>query len=134
MQDTFPGATERAAPRILVVEDTASVRRVAVGLLLAAGFEPVGVDCLAAAIAALTAQPGRFDALLVDLGLPDGGPDDVIAALVAVSGGAPIVAMSGTPRDAPAGAAAFVEKPFRVDALARVLRGAMEAATAQSAA
>lgn len=57
----------------------------------------------------------RPDVVLVDLGLPDGGGEDLIRDLAA-DGGPPAVAISGDPAGRgpalAAGAAAFVEKPL----------------------
>jgi two-component system, OmpR family, KDP operon response regulator KdpE len=113
---------------ILAIEDDASLLRSLVMTLKAAGYGGVGAETLAEARRALAHH--RPDAILLDLGLPDGEGLDFIAE---IRRGAltPIVVL--TARDAEAlkvraldaGADDYVTKPFGVEELLARLRAAL---------
>lgn len=56
--------------QLLVVDDDAGILDLMQYILESAGAEVVAVTSARKAIATLTASPGRFDALLADLGMP----------------------------------------------------------------
>ncbi|MCR5873846.1 ATP-binding protein [Phenylobacterium sp. J426] len=133
-------ATEPAQPadgrgaRLLLCEDDADVARVLQAALEAQGFRTEVAATLKAAAAAL-AEPGRFDALLLDLRLPDGSGLDLLRRLRAdpATGRLPAIIVSADSAD-PAAIANldlidWIEKP--VD-MAR-LQAALEQATDDSA-
>ena len=68
---------------VLVVDDDAGFRDIARRILLAGGFVVAG-EAATASEAAATAIELRPDALLVDIGLPDGDGTMLAAALVAM--------------------------------------------------
>lgn len=113
---------------ILVVEDDASLLRSLVMTLKAAGYAPVGVGTLAEARRMRVHY--RPQAILLDLGLPDGDGLDFIAA-VRLDDLTPIVVL--TARDAEAlkvraldaGADDYVTKPFGLEELLARLRAAL---------
>lgn len=113
--------------RVLIVEDQPDLRRLMRDHLLAGGFTVDAVADLAGAEAALAA--GSFDALVVDLGLPDG---DGLALLKAGQGDRP-PAIVVTARDAvsdriaglDAGADDYLVKPVNLDELVARLRAIM---------
>lgn len=61
----------RPSPKVLIVEDDAAVGRVLRMSLCAAGFDVVALPSGTEALNVLK-QPGAIDAVIVDLGLPDG--------------------------------------------------------------
>ena len=65
----------RRAPRVLVVEDEPLVRLLMVQTLVEAGFEIEEAASTGQASARLAASEWPFDALVIDLGLPDGRGD-----------------------------------------------------------
>lgn len=113
---------------ILVVEDDASLQRSLVMTLKAAGYGAIGVGTLAEARRMRAHY--KPQAILLDLGLPDGDGLDFICAARAEDL-TPIVVL--TARDAEAlkvraldsGADDYVTKPFGVDELLARLRAAM---------
>lgn len=113
---------------ILVVEDDASLRRSLEVTLKAAGYVVVGVGTLADARRMRAHY--RPQAILLDLGLPDGDGLDLIYA-VRADDLTPIVVL--TARDAEplkvcaldAGADDYVTKPFGLDELLARLRAAL---------
>jgi PAS domain S-box-containing protein len=83
---------ESAAMRILLVEDHDDTRRLLQRLMTRWGHTVTVADNVAAARAAIA--EGTFDAVLSDLGLPDGTGLDVVKALREISD-IPAIAMSG---------------------------------------
>lgn len=63
--DTFP------KPRVLIVDDTPSIRNSLAGLLTARGFDVVTADCVITALNLITSH--TFDVLLTDLHMPAPG-------------------------------------------------------------
>jgi signal transduction histidine kinase/CheY-like chemotaxis protein len=127
----------RGAPRgsgvVLVVDDEELVRATAGRVLASLGFEPVLVAGGEAALAWLARSP-RPAAVLLDLAMPgmDGGA--CFRELQARHPGLPVVISSGFARNGraqelvDAGAAGFVQKPYRVEELARALHAAVASA------
>jgi two-component system nitrate/nitrite response regulator NarL len=103
------------APRVLVVDDHASFRAAATGLLRDAGYDVVGeaADVLAALLRTAALSP---DVMLLDIGLPDIDGFEVIARLHALPTPPRVVLVSS--RDAAdygervrtCGAAGFIAK------------------------
>jgi DNA-binding response OmpR family regulator len=89
LDQPIPGA------RILVVEDEPLIRMIAVEALLDAGFEVGEAANAAEAMAHLDRGDVRFDAAIIDIGLPD-RPGDLLAQDIrAVWPDLPIVIASG---------------------------------------
>ncbi|TDG04202.1 response regulator transcription factor [Paracraurococcus ruber] len=119
---------------LLIVEDDAALRATLAEQLAQDGeFEPAAAGSVAAAEAMLGAAEDGFDAILLDVGLPDGDGREFCARLRRQGLRVPILLLTG--RDAEqdvirgldAGANDYVQKPFRrAELLARVraqLRG-----------
>ena len=113
--------------RLLVVEDDERV-----GALLAGGLRGAGyaVDLVRTAEDALhaPAEPATYDAIVLDLGLPDGDGLDLLRKLRAGGARAPVLILSarGEPADRIAGldlgADDYVAKPFLLDEVLARLR------------
>lgn len=125
------------AARILVVEDEADIRRFVRLTLAAAGyevFEAAGVQ--RGLIEAGTRRP---DALVLDLGLPDGDGMDLIRDLRTWSA-APIIVLSARAREddkiaaLDAGADDYLVKPFGAGELLARVRAQLRRHVGQSAA
>ena len=120
--------------RILLVEDHAALRELTSAHLAARGFvvdEVGGVEEARAAMASM-----RYDALVVDLGLPDGDGAELIARqgrAAKLRGEAPVPALILTARDSledrlaglNGGADDYLVKPFRVEELEARLRAVL---------
>lgn len=116
--------------RILCVEDEAAILRLLEVILARDGHEALTAPDGAAALAALKA--GNFDAVLLDLGLPDRDGLEMIGAIHAVAP-VPVIVVSAredvrekvTALDL--GAADYLTKPFDGDELLARLRAALRA-------
>lgn len=138
-----PGASSEttqgaSAPRVLVVDDQASIRLIAEEILSASGYA-VTVAASAEEALSLTRTGGeRYDVLVSDLGLPGTPGDELADLLLAESPDLRLVFMSGSNETVEScgafepDAVAFLEKPFPLqdlaDAVARVLAGRAETA------
>src|SRR3954466_7390181 len=103
----------RAVPTVLIVEDDRVIVRVLEINLSADGFDVITASTGAGAVERASAT--AFAAIVCDLGLPDVSGDELVSALVAVAGGAPIVVVSGAEPDARSsdGYASMVEAVLR---------------------
>lgn len=123
---------------VLLVDDEEPLVRLGEEMLAELGYEPVGFSSGADALAALRAEPQRFDLLLSDEAMPGLTGSELAQAARALRPDLPIVLMSGliTPalqqRARELGAAAVLGKPLVAAdiaaALARARRGLQRAA------
>ena len=118
------------SPSVLVVEDESDLRQLVGESLEAAGFTPVLVATAAEALDRLDAF--AFDALVVDLRLPDAdGMDILAAALDRYPGilGVVVTGFGGVEEAVTAirrGAIDFLIKPFQLGRLSRVLSAGLD--------
>src|SRR4051812_22347773 len=114
--------------RVLVVDDEPQILRALRPALVAAGYEVFEAGSGTAALSALAAE--GYDAVILDLGLPDMDGKDVITRLREWSE-APILVLSARDIEAEKieardrGADDFVNKPFAVGELMARLRAAL---------
>lgn len=119
------GVTPLPAPRILVVEDTDSLRLSAVRALRAEGYVVVearhGQDALR--VIERAAEP--FDVVVTDVSMPVMSGYKLGRRLAESRPGLPVVYMSNAPREMlircglPPGPTPFLRKPFRPEDLVR---------------
>jgi CheY-like chemotaxis protein len=122
--------------RILIIDDDEAVRRTTMIMLEARGFEVVAVDSGKAGVDAIAA--GGFDAVIVDLFMPDMDGLSTTRAIRQQSPSIPIIAVSGFMfRDkcpnmpnfhsmaTESGATATLYKPFRPNELVQVITDAI---------
>jgi DNA-binding response OmpR family regulator len=114
---------------ILIVDDDRALRATLAEQLKAEGeFEPIEVETLAQAEAVLTRKDGRVDAVLLDVGLPDGDGRDFTRKLRKLGVKVPVIMLTGADTEADtikgldAGANDYVAKPFRYGELLARLR------------
>jgi CheY-like chemotaxis protein len=130
--DGAPQALPRGAhEQVLVVDDEEALVRLATDTLTGLGYVPVGFTSSREALAAFTAHPDRFDAVLTDERMPGLSGSELIRALRQVRPSVPVVLVSGylgaavVRRAREAGADAVLGKPVArhelASALARVL-------------
>jgi DNA-binding response OmpR family regulator len=117
----------RAGLKILIVDDDAALRQsLAEQLELHAEF--VSVECDSAAGALEIVGRERFDAIVLDIGLPDMDGRELCRRLRSGAVTAPIVMLTGADSEADtiegldAGANDYVTKPFRLSVLLARLR------------
>ncbi|MCK6480552.1 MAG: sigma-54 dependent transcriptional regulator [Planctomycetes bacterium] len=117
-------------PRLLVVEDEGPMRELVVEELSLRGLPAAGAASLAAARAAIAER--EFDAVLLDLRLPDGDGMDLLREIRAEPGGPEVVistghgSVSSAVEAMRAGAFHYAVKPFVLDEVEMVLRRALE--------
>ncbi|MCE0743965.1 response regulator transcription factor [Acetobacter sicerae] len=114
---------------ILIVDDDQTLRQMLVEQLQVEGeFQAVEADSVAAAWEALKAPDARFDAIILDVTLPDGDGRDFCVELRRAGLRMPIVMLTGSDDEADivrgldAGANDYVAKPFRIAELLARLR------------
>jgi DNA-binding NtrC family response regulator len=116
--------------RILVIDDEESIRLGLVKGLTRLGYEAQAVATGRAGVDRFTA--GGFDAVLTDVRLPDLSGLDVVAILTEMDADVPVVVMTGYGTVEMAlealrrGAKDYVQKPFSVDEVGRLLARAIE--------
>jgi PAS domain S-box-containing protein len=120
------GGHTSIALRLLVVEDHQPTLFVLRRLLARTGHHVITASSMAAAISA--AQSGFFDAVISDLGLPDGTGNELMSRLREIQPGIAGIALSGygmeedIRRSREAGFTAHLVKPVDYDQLRRTLR------------
>jgi DNA-binding response OmpR family regulator len=114
---------------ILVVDDDNALRSALVEQLRHDGeFDPTEAESLADAQARLAAPDSRYDAILLDVGLPDGDGRDFCRQLRAKGIKVPIIMLTGSAeetdivRGLDSGANDYIAKPFRLNELLARLR------------
>jgi signal transduction histidine kinase/CheY-like chemotaxis protein len=126
------GATPRGTERILVVEDDAAVRQVAVAMLTQLGYAVEAVESAEAALDRL-ASGAAPDLLLTDVVLTGISGPELAARARRARAGQRVLFMSGyvdaaVIRDGPLQAGAhFLQKPFTAGGLGRKVREALDA-------
>jgi DNA-binding response OmpR family regulator len=121
------GVYMHAAHKILIVDDDAALRQSLAEQLDRDG-EFVSVECETAGEALETVGRERFDAILLDVGLPDMDGRELCRALRNASVTVPIVMLTAADSDGDtvqgldAGANDYVTKPFRLNVLLARLR------------
>lgn len=119
-----------ATPRpILIVEDDATVRETLLDQLSVDGeFAPLAAETAAAADALFAREGMRFDAILLDVGLPDADGREYCIRLRKAGIAVPIIMLTGAGaeqdvvRGLDSGANDYVPKPFRLNELLARLR------------
>jgi DNA-binding response OmpR family regulator len=114
---------------ILVVDDDNALRTALIEQLVQDGeFEPAEAASLAEAEAQLAKADARFDALLLDVSLPDGDGRDFCKKLRKAGMKTPIIMLTGSAeendvvRGLDSGANDYISKPFRLNELLARLR------------
>jgi DNA-binding response OmpR family regulator len=109
---------------ILIVEDDDSLREVLAEQIASGGlFEPVEVSTLEDASRYLETAEARFDAIILDINLPDGNGRDFCARVRRLGYSMPILMLTGTSGENDivsglnAGANDYIAKPFRANEL-----------------
>jgi DNA-binding response OmpR family regulator len=106
--------------RVLIVEDDEVLRETLADYLVEqAAFTIVQAGSLAEAETAIRLEDGRPDAIILDVGLPDGDGCDFCARLRKTGFNMPIIILTGSSGEADvvrglsAGASDYISKPFR---------------------
>jgi nitrogen-specific signal transduction histidine kinase/CheY-like chemotaxis protein len=126
-----PQPTARREQHLMLVDDHPGMARVSARLLETFGYKTSVFDDPRKALEAFTAEPGRFDAILTDLSMPQMSGEELTRQLRAVRPEVPIIASSGLATElddaarARLGFDAVLVKPWRLEeaiaALERVL-------------
>jgi DNA-binding response OmpR family regulator len=113
---------------ILIVEDDTTLREILAEQLVAdGGFTAVGAATLEEARGSLNATDKRFDAVILDVGMPDGNGFDFCVKLRQLGHKMPVIMLTGwdaednVVRGLDCGASDYIAKPFRAgELLARI--------------
>jgi len=118
-------------PILLVDDDEALRQTLAEQLAVEAEFLVTGAGSVAEAVKLLGTQGARFDAILLDVGLPDGDGREFCTRLRREGARMPILMLTGADqeqdvvRGLDSGANDYIAKPFRVGELVARLRAQM---------
>ncbi len=114
---------------ILIIDDDATLREALVEQLQVDGeFAVAEAGTVSEAESMLTGKDSRFDAIILDVGLPDGDGRDLCASLRRQGKRMPIIMLTGSDDEADvvrgldAGANDYIAKPFRLAELMARLR------------
>ncbi len=117
---------------ILIVDDDRSLREeLAAQLQVDGEFSATEAESVAEAEAMIRKQEQRFDALILDVTLPDGDGRDLCATLRRQGLRMPIIMLTGSDEEADvvrgldAGANDYIAKPFRLNELLARLRASL---------
>ncbi len=116
---------------VLLVDDEEALVRLGEEVVAELGYEPVGYTSSRAALEALCADPGRFDAVLSDETMPELAGSELALAIRSLRADLPVVLMSGfvTPvlvqRAREAGVVEVLAKPMVARDIARALAAAL---------
>ena len=113
---------------ILVVDDDEDLRAILANLLTSEGdFIPIEASSVAEAESRLASQDARFDAIILDVGLPDGDGRDLCVKLRKQGQAMPVIMLTGLDADEDVvkglecGANDYLAKPFKLaELLARL--------------
>lgn len=92
-----PATSAAKGACVLVVDDDAALRKLGKWILEDAGLEAVVAEDGRRALAIFEADPKRFDAVVMDQGMPDVYGDAVVARMRGVRADLPVVYTSGLP-------------------------------------
>jgi DNA-binding response OmpR family regulator len=128
MSEARTGATASRYRWVLLVEDEAPLRAILHQNLARRGIDVTDAGSVAEALAAIRLMPP--DLILLDINLPDRSGWDVLRELRATGKVPPTVVVSAV-QVPPAklrefGIAAFLPKPFPIDALVRLVTGELD--------
>jgi CheY-like chemotaxis protein len=122
------GLARNAPLRVLVVDDNDLVRHITVTALVGEGHTVSAAPGADEALALVDAQPVPFDLLVTDIVLGRMNGYELAARIAADTPGIPVLVTSGYAPPATlapihgAGAVSFLQKPYTLDALARLVR------------
>lgn len=128
----FPTPLSRT---LLVVDDEPAIRMIAQITLRSAGFYVVEAGDIASALEAIKTAASPFNAVMLDLGLPDGDGSTAIPLIRQSLPHARILVVSGHVEMDPSeiGADAFLAKPFNKTTLLIAINSALSKSHAESA-
>jgi CheY-like chemotaxis protein len=120
----FTGQMSRQGTRILVVEDFDSLRSLLVRVLSSEGYQTVGVSSVGEALALCVS--GDVDLLVTDHAVPGGNGTEIAREALVANPDLRVLFMSGSPEstldlDVPGAHTGFLQKPFDLDALTRLV-------------
>jgi PAS domain S-box-containing protein len=121
---TQPAVPRGQGQRVLVVDDEEALARLAGAMLDDLGYAHATFTSPAQALAAFSAAPERYDAVITDERMPGMTGSELIRALRGIRAGIPIVLASGYAGAALAhqgGAGGVLRKPYTMMELAQVL-------------
>jgi CheY-like chemotaxis protein len=147
----FPAATQKPMPavaakapeakssvsgRVLIVDDEEMILNTIQGVLRSSGFETVVVNNGEDAIALFKQEHKRISVVLLDMMMPGMGGDEVLRYLRVIRRDIPVIVTSGYSEEqvmryfSGRRVSAFLQKPYRSEALIDVVGRVVQSATA----
>ena len=120
---------------ILVVDDEASVRELAVQILQRHGYQVFAADCGEAALETFQTRQGEIDLVILDLGMPGMGGLNCLRGLLQIDGSTRVLIATGYSVNGSveecleSGAAGYIGKPYRLKDLLAEVRTVLEEAS-----
>jgi two-component system nitrogen regulation response regulator GlnG len=117
-------------PRVLILEDEASIRRLCVRALAPLGWRIAQAERLADVLR--MDDLASYDLLITDIMLEDGNGLDAASQFLRLKPSAPVIVITGSPtagvrdRAERMGVSCFLTKPFDLDVFVRAARAAMK--------
>jgi CheY-like chemotaxis protein len=113
----------REAPLALIVEDEPLVRILAIDMLDVLGWSAQEACDAGEALRLIEAEGAAFDAVMVDLGLPDRPGEELVADIRELRPSLPIIIVTGAaePEDVATQGVAFLGKPYNLPELEAAL-------------
>jgi DNA-binding NtrC family response regulator len=130
MTTVYPAPIWHGRGLALVVDDEPSVRHVATRMLVSMGLDAVTASTGTEAIEFLSERPEAYSVVLLDLTMPGSRGDETFRELRAIRADVPIILMSGYSHQEASTLfegeelAGFLQKPFRLERLRELVRGA----------
>jgi len=119
----------RGRGMILVVDDEPMMRETAAAMLQSLGYDALTADGGPAALALYARDPSAIDLVLLDLVMPEMSGREVVRELLSTDPDARVVLTSGFSHEShlgdDEGPRGFIEKPYRLGALAAVVAAAL---------
>jgi PAS domain S-box-containing protein len=130
--ETQRGGAVARTGRVLVADDEEMLRKSLTAMLVRAGFEVETAKDGREAVDVFVREQGRFELVLMDMVMPRMGGRDAMRLILEHDPDARILIISGFSMDedpqtlVEQGAAGFLQKPFRRDALLRAIADCLE--------
>ena len=123
------GPSTPGAGTILIVDDEASVRKLAAHVLVRAGYTVIEAEDGERALTVFAEQCARISAILLDLTMPNLNGSEVLERLAPIRHGTPVILTSGytngppdLPNDGAGGPITFLPKPYSPSGLLAKIR------------
>lgn len=123
--------------RVMIIDDEEMILKTTQGVLRSSGFETIGVNNGEEAIALFKQEHAAISVVLLDMMMPGMGGDEVLRYLRVIRRDIPVIVTSGYTEEqvmryfSGRRVSAFLQKPYRSEALIEVVGRVVQTATAE---